>query len=397
VGPGCAFLFGKDAAMQRYFLQATIQQLKAELKASKVKHQIDNEEPALLVVKLGDFTPSVTIAPLYKPLFGERERANEKLEGGDLSMRQARVRGRPYAPDIRRAVRRMPEPTAHGTITAVEQPGGVLRLIVELKDDTTLPRYDEVHKRWEQLRNYLGPRLTEQEPEGAGRGQEMAALPTERLTVYDTPSRFAGWLNAYGKTIVNGNGLDGKETWYYDAIYGATVELEFDPDRYPLEVTATLETKRSGPRFFNGDSATLARFKALCDAIRRRQAMVLYTSQSSLRAQQEAAADRERMERLIRALEKNSNRNLIQERIGIAEGMGMIPAPQPPDSGDELAHIKNPKIRAMVKEYIEVVCIQQKYGESRQTVSARHNFDSSSITRNLPEKYKQKNKRRRKL
>lgn len=56
---------------------------------------------------------------------------------------------------------------------------------------------------------------------------------------------------------------------------------------------------------------------------------------------------------------------------------------------DELAHIKDPNIHAAVRAYID-----RQPGETRATIAARFDCDPSTITRNLPDKYKDKRKAR---
>jgi hypothetical protein len=101
----------------------------------------------------------------------------------------------------------------------------------------------------------------------------MDELPTERFTVADTSDGFRSWLKGYGKIAVGAAERDGKETFYYEAIPGATVLMEFDTDPDRLEVTATLTFGSDADgRTFDGDLAALAGFHALCEAIRAKYA-----------------------------------------------------------------------------------------------------------------------------
>lgn len=60
----------------------------------------------------------------------------------------------------------------------------------------------------------------------------------------------------------------------------------------------------------------------------------------------------------------------------------------------ELAKIKNPKKRAMVAEYIEVVLIEHRDGENQSTIAGRHGFSAATLRRHLPDRYKDMRKRR---
>ena len=61
----------------------------------------------------------------------------------------------------------------------------------------------------------------------------------------------------------------------------------------------------------------------------------------------------------------------------------------------ELAKIKNPKIRAMVAEYIQNVLIEHRDGESQKSIAAKYESSAATLRRNLPEKYRDKRKSRK--
>lgn len=60
----------------------------------------------------------------------------------------------------------------------------------------------------------------------------------------------------------------------------------------------------------------------------------------------------------------------------------------------ELAHIKKPQIRAMVKEYIEVVVVGAIFLENQESVARRWGFTVATLTKHLPPKYRKDNRRR---
>jgi Nucleotidyl transferase AbiEii toxin, Type IV TA system len=121
-----------DEAMQGsvYYLRGTIEQLKAELEVSGVDYQIHNEKPALLVVNLGERTPMVIIGRMV----GREERIVEYPDEYGSRARESYNRRRRPSPR-----RRVPEPpTVKSTITAVEEPGAVLRHTLVFKGGTAL-------------------------------------------------------------------------------------------------------------------------------------------------------------------------------------------------------------------------------------------------------------------
>jgi len=122
--------------MEIYFFRGTLPQLKAELSISndRVRHGYRIESSALHIIDLG--------WPIYFAPFD-----SEKIP-----------------------------PKARGTIFAIEEPGDQVRLQVELDSDTTLPEYDVVHQRWQQLREILAHRLFEKQPEVGGELEKYPLL-----------------------------------------------------------------------------------------------------------------------------------------------------------------------------------------------------------------------------
>ena len=115
----------------------TIDQLIAEVKASKVDH----------VVEKSSLTSAYAV--LYLNINLSARRRYRVREYGPLPSSY----GAPAGGTI--TVRRnIPEPKAKARIEAVQE-GNRLRLTVELEDDSTRRLYTEVHERWSQLKAHL--------------------------------------------------------------------------------------------------------------------------------------------------------------------------------------------------------------------------------------------------
>ena len=150
----------------------TIAELKAVLKASKIKHSIKDEDDAYLEVDLkGPIMTGATI-----DFYGSRDKANERYARGNRGNRDNRYT---YA------VRQNSNALAKGIIKGTGN-GSTVDLEVDLETDETMPMHKEVHEHWQQFYAYLVSRgRLAQEPEAAaqteidGRPEPAVKIQTE--------------------------------------------------------------------------------------------------------------------------------------------------------------------------------------------------------------------------